>query len=71
MTQNAVSGVEADPGACGCVKPGEVSWRWGHCGDCGHVTPGKGSDVGCERGDYGHITPDAWGKGITLETVGV
>ena len=42
-----------------------------HQGNCGHVTPGNGSDVGCERGDYGHITPDAWGKGITLETVGV
>ena len=27
VTQNAVPGVEADPGACGCVKPGEVSGR--------------------------------------------
>ena len=36
VTQNAVS---ADPGACGCVKPGEVSGRWGHRVDCGHVNP--------------------------------
>ena len=43
MTQNAVSGVEADPGACGCVKPGEVSGRWGHYGECGRVNLGEGS----------------------------
>ena len=43
VTQNAVPGVEADPGACGCVKPGEVSGMWGHHGDYGHVNPGAGS----------------------------
>ena len=43
VTQNAVSGVEADPGACGCVKPGEVSGRWGHYGECGRVNLGAGS----------------------------
>ena len=55
VTKNAVSVVEADPGACGCVKPGEVSGTWGHHGDwtceprCrvwGRVHPG----------DYGHVT---------------
>ena len=43
VTQNAVSGLEADPGACGYVKPGEVSGRWDHRGDCGRVNPGSGS----------------------------
>ena len=43
VTQNAMSGVEADPGACGCVKPGEVSGRWGHYGECGRVNLGAGS----------------------------
>ena len=43
VTQNAVSGVEADPGACGCVKPAEVSGRWGHYGECGRVNLGEGS----------------------------
>ena len=42
MTKNAVSGVEADSGVCGCVKPGEVSGRWGHHGDCGRVNPVAG-----------------------------
>ena len=43
MTQNAVYGIEVDPGACGCVKPGEVSGRWGHYGECGRVNLGAGS----------------------------
>ena len=43
VTQNAVS---ADPGACGCVKPGEVSGRWGHYGECGRVNPGEVSGRG-------------------------
>ena len=55
MTQNAVSGIEADPGTCGRVKPGEVSWRWGHCGGCGHVNPSTGSGS-IHPGDYEHVT---------------
>lgn len=42
VTQNALSGIEADPGACGCVKPGEVSGRWDHCGGYERVNQGAG-----------------------------
>ena len=67
-----MSGVEADPGACGCVKPGEVSGRWGHRGNCGCVNPGAKSGrvftletmnmwnrvyEGVHQGNCGHVTP--------------
>ena len=63
VTQNAASGVEADPGACGCVKPGGV-WEVDTTGCSLHTTPWRlwMCEPRCRvwesvhPGDYGHVT---------------
>ena len=77
VTQSAVPGVEADPGACGhvtlCIWSGRGSpcrpltpgtgFVGGHCEYCACVTPGKGSEERCHRGYCGNVTPCAGSGG--------
>ena len=63
VTQNAVSGVEADPRACRCVTQvkclgGCSPWRLGTC------VPMYKVYEGVHQGNCGHVTP---GKGYEVE----